>query len=285
MDKKRLVWICGVTCNGNTHSFLSLDSGMLGQFFSLVEIVYHPTLTIDTTIDDILNDKSKIDFLVLEGAIPLSKWNFEGHPFLKIFEKLLLKTEKLITLGTCATYGGVHAQANDHVVGWDRYKKLLKPLVLSKIEHLALPGCPAHPSWFVSSVLLSCTQNVECDEENRPLFLFGTTPHEGCTRGEYFEWKIDGNIWGEKGCLFYSHGCQGPMTKAPCNEILWNGVSSKTRAGMPCIGCTEKEFPRMGLFTTQKHMGLPARLPLGVSKKAYFSLAGVAKTFTHGRLG
>src|SRR5689334_24729112 len=42
--------------------------------------------------------------------------------------------------------------------------------------------------------------------------------------------------------LFRS-GCRGPMTHSPCNRILWNRQSSKTRAGMPCMGCTEPEFP------------------------------------------
>ena len=39
--------------------------------------------------------------------------------------------------------------------------------------------------------------------------------------------------------LFYEQGCRGPMTHSSCNKILWNEVSSKTRVGMPCIGCTE----------------------------------------------
>ena len=68
------------------------------------------------------------------------------------------------------------------------------------------------------------------------------------------------------GCLFYKMGCRGPMTHSPCNRILWNRQSSKTRAGMPCTGCTEPEFPFYDLkpgtvFKTQKISGtIPERL-------------------------
>ena len=61
------------------------------------------------------------------------------------------------------------------------------------------------------------------------------------------------------------------MTHSPCNRILWNRQSSKTRAGMPCLGCTEPEFPFFDLapgtvFKTQTVMGVPKDLPPGVDK-------------------
>jgi hydrogenase small subunit len=72
------------------------------------------------------------------------------------------------------------------------------------------------------------------------------------------------------------------MTHSSCNRILWNRVSSKTRAGMPCIGCTEPEFPFHDLkpgtvFKTQTIMGAPKELPPGVKQKDYAVLTVVAK--------
>jgi Ni,Fe-hydrogenase I small subunit len=59
------------------------------------------------------------------------------------------------------------------------------------------------------------------------------------------------------------------MTQAVCNADLWNGVSSKTRAGVPCFGCTSPTFPRDGdLFRTEKMGEVPIRLPLGWSGRA-----------------
>jgi hydrogenase small subunit len=72
------------------------------------------------------------------------------------------------------------------------------------------------------------------------------------------------------------------MTHSPCNRILWNRQSSKTRAGMPCLGCTEPEFPFFVLapgtiFKTQTLMGIPRSLPMGVDKQNYIKMMAVAK--------
>ncbi|MGC8588921.1 MAG: Ni/Fe hydrogenase, partial [Hydrogenobaculum sp.] len=119
----------------------------------------------------------------------------------------------------------------------------------------------------------------------RPKDVFRYLTHNGCLRNEYFEWKVESREFGTKeGCLFYELGCRGPLTHSSCNKILWNGVSSKTRVGTPCVGCTEFDFPRENMLKTEQAMGLPKELPLGVSKRGYILLAGVAKTFTPERL-
>ena len=74
------------------------------------------------------------------------------------------------------------------------------------------------------------------------------------------------------------------MTHSNCNKILWNDVNTKTRAGMPCIGCTEVDFPRDNMLETKKNIGIPHEVPLGVPKRAYLSLTGIAKTFKIERL-
>ncbi len=73
------------------------------------------------------------------------------------------------------------------------------------------------------------------------------------------------------------------MTHSPCNRILWNRQSSKTRAGMPCIGCTEPDFPHNDLevgtvFKTQKIFGvIPKEVPLGTDQASYSVVAAVAR--------
>ena len=73
------------------------------------------------------------------------------------------------------------------------------------------------------------------------------------------------------------------MTRASCNRILWNRVSSKTRANHPCLGCTEPGFPHHDLkkgsvFKTMKYLGfLPQEAPAGESKLMYWFKAGVGK--------
>jgi len=73
------------------------------------------------------------------------------------------------------------------------------------------------------------------------------------------------------------------MTHSPCNRILWNRQSSKTRAGMPCLGCTEPEFPFFDLnkgtvFKTQKVSGvIPKEVPEGADHLTYMAHASAAR--------
>ncbi len=73
------------------------------------------------------------------------------------------------------------------------------------------------------------------------------------------------------------------MTHSPCNRILWNRQSSKTRAGHPCTGCTEPGFPfgdleKDTVFKTQKVAGvIPKDEPAGMDAASYMALAGLSR--------
>jgi len=73
------------------------------------------------------------------------------------------------------------------------------------------------------------------------------------------------------------------MTRSSCNRILWNRTSSKTRAGHPCIGCTEPEFPFHDLmpgtvWKMQKVSGtIPQELPTGTDALTYLAHAAAAR--------
>jgi hydrogenase small subunit len=155
-----------------------------------------------------------------------------------------------------------------------------------KDKIINIPGCPAHYEWLVYVLdMIYENKKILLDELNRPKEIFSFTSHSGCSRNEYFEWKIDAEDFGKKeGCLFYEQGCQGPFTHSNCNRILWNEINTKPRAGTPCFGCTENNFPKIGLFETETFMGIPANIPLGVSKRAYLTLSGIAKSLKNERL-
>lgn len=287
-NKPTVVWFQAITCNGNTHSLLSANSSRLELFLNSFNLVYHPSLTIDKTLDDILTSNEEIDFLLVEGAISSNErfFSISNDSTTNHLNTLASRSKYIIAVGSCASYGGVHAkfEQNDNVVGLkdsieDKYIKNLKHDIVN------LTGCPVHPEWIMQTLFtLNSFDNMNLDEEGRPKELYSNLAHHGCTRNEYFEWKVEG-AWGEKeGCLFYDQGCRGPMTHSSCNKILWNEVSSKTRAGMPCIGCTETDFPRDNMLETKKNIGIPFEVPLGIPKRAYLSLTGVAKTFKIDRL-
>ena len=67
------------------------------------------------------------------------------------------------------------------------------------------------------------------------------------------------------------------MTWGPCNKLLWNRRSSKTRAGVPCFGCTEPDFPRPHpFFRTRNIAGIPIELPEGVDRAHFLAYKGMA---------
>ena len=290
MNKNKLtvVWFQAITCNGNTHSLLSANSSRLELFFDSFNLIYHPSLTIEKTLDDILTQNEKIDFLLIEGAISKNEkfFSISNDSTFNLLNKLALKAKHIIAVGSCASNGGMHAKftQNDDICG---INDSIKEQTINKLEHsiINLTGCPVHPEWILQTLFtLKNYGKMQLDEQKRPKELYSTLAHHGCTRNEYFEWKVEGSFGKKEGCLFYDQGCRGPMTHSSCNKILWNDISSKTRVGMPCIGCTESDFPRENMLETKKNIGIPLDVPLGISKRAYLSITGIAKTFKIERL-
>jgi hydrogenase small subunit len=269
--KPKIIWIDGVGCNGCSHSFLNFPN--FKTLFNKVEFLYHPL------IDSFEFKIQESDILIVEGALKKNfpKFNTELIP---IIEKLFMKTKKVIAIGTCSSYGGIFGEGLI-------FKKEEKGYFYNyKKKVINLPGCPIHPEWLGYTIeMLINNKKIVLDKENRPIEIYGYTSHSGCIRNEYFEWKIDAKDFGLKeGCLFYEQGCQAPFTHSNCNKILWNEINSKPRAGTPCFGCTESNFPKENLFHTDTMMGIPAKIPLGVSKRAYLTLAGIAKSLKNERL-
>jgi uptake hydrogenase small subunit len=286
--KPTIVWFQAITCNGNTHSLLSANSSRFELFLNSFDFIYHPSLTIDKSLEDILNQKEEIDFLLIEGSISSDKdfFTISDDSTFNHLNKLASKSNYIIAVGSCASYGGVHAKfrQNEDICS---INDAINKNILENIKHkiVNLTGCPVHPEWILQTLFtLKTFGEIALDELGRPKELYSTLAHHGCTRNEYFEWKVEGDFGQKEGCLFYDQGCRGPMTHSSCNKILWNDISSKTRVGMPCIGCTEIDFPRNDMLETKKNIGIPYEVPLGISKRAYLSISGVAKTFKIDRL-
>lgn len=283
--KPALIWLQGLTCNGNSHSFLNLP--YLPQLLEKYEIIYHPLLEGTSTLHELVLYQSECDVLLFEGAFdPLMRRHNVSLKDLVTHYGGLAKY--IIAVGSCASFGGMFkASAPERNTGLILNENEPQgPLLQIKQKVINLSGCPIHPEWLgFTLTMIADKREILVDELNRPIELYSRLAHHGCTRNEYFEWKVDAKSFGLKeGCLFYEQGCRGPMTHASCNHILWNEVNSKTRAGTPCFGCTEPDFPRRNLFTTKTNMSIPADIPVGISKRSYLALAGVAKSFHIKRL-
>jgi uptake hydrogenase small subunit len=306
-----MLWLQAGACSGNTISLLNADEptviDLLTDFG--VELVWHPSLGVELgeaaqkIMYDLTSGARPLDIFVVEGTVILGPNGtgrmdmFCGRPMTEWITELSSVASIVVGVGDCATFGGLptvppnpsestglqfHRAEKGGFLGKDWVSKLGLPVI-------NIPGCPAHPDWITQVVMAVATGragDLALDEYNRPATFFTSFTHTGCTRNQFFEYKQSTMEFGQgtrTGCLFYELSCRGPMTHSSCNRILWNRQSSKTRAGMPCIGCTEPGFPHYDLapetvFKTQKVSGvIPKDLPSGADSLTYLAAAAAAR--------
>jgi NiFe hydrogenase small subunit HydA len=303
-----LLWLQGGACSGNTMSFLNAEEPSVCDLVTDfgINVLWHPSLGMELgdelrrKLRALVSGEVPLDIFVFEGTVIRApngsgEWNrFAGRPMKDWVSELARAANYIVAIGDCASWGGIPATApnptdsiglqflkRDHggYLGKDYRSRAGLPVI-------NIPGCPAHPDWITQILVAVATgraADVALDDLQRPKTFFSSFTQTGCTRNLHFAYKVSATEFGQrKGCLFYDLGCRGPMTHSPCNRILWNRQSSKTRAGMPCLGCTEPEFPFFDLapgtvFKTQTLMGIPRSLPLGVDKVSYVKMMAIAK--------
>ncbi len=165
-------------------------------------------------------------------------------------DRLAPKALVVLAVGTCATYGGIHAMAGNPTgamgvpdyLGWNWKSKAGIPIV-------CVPGCPIHPDNLSETILYLLYQAtgqapmIPLDEELRPTWLFGHTVHEGCDRAGYYEQGDFAHEYGSPKCIV-KLGCWGPVVKCNVPKRGWiNGIGGCPNVGGICIGCTMPGFP------------------------------------------
>src|SRR6476619_62472 len=202
--------------------------------------------------------------LVIEGSLGNEEINGEGHwtgfavnpengqpiTMNEWLDRLAPKAAAVVAVGTCATYGGIHAMAGNPTgamgvpdyLGWDWKSKAGIPIV-------CVPGCPAHPDNMAETLtyLLYMATNqapmIPLDDALRTKWLFGATVHEGCDRAGYYEQGDFATEYGSPKCIV-KLGCWGPVVKCNVPKRGWiNGVGGCPNVGGICIGCTMPGFP------------------------------------------
>ncbi|SCA58258.1 Cytochrome-c3 hydrogenase [Candidatus Terasakiella magnetica] len=300
-ENPSLMWLQAGSCSGDSMSLLCAEDPDFVEFIerNKVDLLWHPSLSVEPTshlaqqIDDICNDEKELSILCVEGSImmgPNGTGMFDawrGKPKKDIIHALAQKATHVIAIGTCASYGGVHASNPNPTdcTGLQYHKGAMGGLLPMDWQArggypvINVSGCPAHPHTMVQVIQALLRGNeLALNDVNQPELYFNAMVHQGCTRNEYHEYDIEETEFGQEGCLFFNMGCQGPVTHATCNTELWNKTSSKTRAGVPCIGCVEPTFPRdKALFKTEKIGDIPVELPLGVKRPRYMAYKGLAK--------
>ncbi|MBI4879115.1 MAG: NADH:ubiquinone oxidoreductase [Planctomycetes bacterium] len=301
-----LYWMqCG-GCGGDTMSLLNADApDLLDALAALdVRVLWHPSLSSASPaqhielIECILGEELPLDIFCVEGAVvrgPTGTGLFEtfaGRPKKDLVARLASKARFVVAVGTCASFGGISADCAAEACGlqflkWEKGGFLGRDFAArSGLPVVNLPGCPCHPD-VVTGTLMALVQGaqVALDAYNTPSEWYGMLVHQGCTRNEYHEYRVEERDFGEKGCLFFHMGCQGPLAHGPCNKLLWNRRNSKTRAGTPCFGCTRPGFPQEEpFFQTPNIEELPLVLPEGVDRAHYMAYKGMAAAAAPQRL-
>lgn len=301
-----LFWLqCG-GCGGDSMSFLNAESPDMVELFETlgIQLLWHPSLSTlspvaqNSLIDSLIDGDQPLDILVVEGSIlrgPAGTGMFDvrnGRPKKDLAAALAARANLVVAAGTCAAFGGIGADSEIQSTGLQFLNKQPGGLLGKDFRSRAglpvinLAGCPCHPEVMAGALsALVAGQALELDEFNRPLDWYGMTVHQGCTRNEYHEYRVEEWDFAQRGCLFFHKGCHGPLADGPCNKLLWNNRSTKTRAGVPCFGCTGPEFPTPApFFETRNIEGIPIDLPKGISRAHYMVYKGMAAAAAPDRL-
>ena len=301
-----LYWLqCG-GCGGDTWSFFNAESPNIVELFNFldIELLWHPSLSVNRLTNQqeinegLLSGEMPLDILCIEGSIlrgPGGTGMFDeifGKPKKDLVASLAKRARYILAVGTCASFGGIGVNTEIEATGLQFIKaeeggflgKEFKSA--SGLPVINLPGCPCHCDILVGTLAALISESpLEFGEYNTPLEWYSMMVHQGCTRNEYHEYRVEDRKFGEKGCMFFHLGCHGPLVHGPCNKLLWSKRSSKTRVGVPCFGCTRPDFPQhYPFFETRNIEGIPIELPEGISRAHYMAYKGMAAAAAPHRL-
>jgi len=272
-----VLWItAGLGCDGDTIAITaatqpSLEDIVQGIIPGIPKVHFHNPVLAYENAEDFMQffydaEAGKIEsfILVIEGSIPNEKNKTEGCwagfgidrqtgqpiPTCDWIDRLAPKAWAVMTAGTCAAYGGIHAMEGNPTdcmglpdyLGWHWQSP-------AKIPIVCVPGCPIQPDNFMETLLyllymaVGRAPMIPLDDALRPTWLFGSTVHEGCDRGGYYEQAQFAEEYGSPLCIV-KLGCWGPVVQCNVGKRGWmGGIGGCPNVGGICIGCTMPGFP------------------------------------------
>ena len=259
-----VIWLHFQECTGCTESLLrSTHPTLESLILDMVSLDYSETLLAaaghqaEAALHDSMERNDGRFILVVEGSVPTAdNGNFckvAGQTPQQMLQKIAPHAAAAIAIGSCASWGGVQSAA-PNPTGAVGLAKALELEGITKTDGSALPvinlpGCPASPYNFLSTVLyyLTLKQLPELDAKGRPQFAYGRLIHENCERRPHYDAGRFVQEFGDeghrKGWCLYKLGCKGPETFANCPAIEFGDVGGNTwpvGIGHPCFGCSEQ---------------------------------------------
>jgi len=203
--------------------------------------------------------------LIIEGSVPNQNiisgdgyWTSFGNdpdtgqplPVNWWIDRLAPRAWAVVAIGTCASYGGIHAMAGNPTgamglgdyLGWDFESAGGLPIV-------NVPGCPVQPENFMDTLTwmlyhaAGTAPPPPLDGMLRPEWLFDRTVHDGCDRASDFEQGNFAADFNQPMC-HAKLGCWGTVVNCNVPKRGWiGGVGGCPNVGGICIGCTMPGFP------------------------------------------
>jgi hydrogenase small subunit len=246
-----VIWLSGASCTGCTVSLANrvstADPGTdVGDLLiNHINLAYHATLmgaAGDVAVSQLKTASAGKYILAVEGGIPTAfggntciLYSDQGKPVtaLSAVKSLAAKSIANLSIGTCASFGGIPA-------GKPNPTKIQSLKTATGRPVINIPGCPTHPDWVVWTIAqLLAGKTPALDSYSRPKTLYSKEIHENCPRKEMRE----ASSFAVEGCL-EELGCKGPKAKADCPTRKWNnGTNWCIGANSICVACTESGFP------------------------------------------
>jgi Ni,Fe-hydrogenase I small subunit len=191
--------------------------------------------------------------LIVDGSIPVKDGGvystIAGRTNLDMLEEAAAGSAAIISVGTCAAFGGLPMAAPDPT-GAVPVSAIVKDKPIMNI-----PGCPPIGLVMTSAIahFLTFDRLPVMDELGRPLAFYGDTIHDRCYRRTFYDQGLFAKAFDDegarKGWCLYELGCKGPTTHNACATMKWNdGTSFPIESGHPCLGCSEPDFWDAGGF-------------------------------------
>ena len=152
------IWLQFAECTGCTEAFLRSSSPFIDDLLlNKISLEYHETIMAPAgaaatkSLEDAVSKYAGKFFVVTEGAIPLANSGnygmIGGKTMLQIAQEVCPQAKMMISLGTCASYGGLPKAAGG-LTGAECVHGALNGQPTIK-----LPGCPPNPVNFAAVII------------------------------------------------------------------------------------------------------------------------------------
>lgn len=246
-----VLWLQGQNCTGCSISMLNTEVPGIAQVVTeYISLKFHSNISAATghTAMEVINGciDSGDYILAVEGSIPADMPQacvIDHEYFGDQIVRAARNATAVVTVGTCASFGGIPSAQNNPTGAVDvptylKDKRVSKPII-------SLPGCPIHPDWIIGTIIHVLKFGLpELDEQHRPKMFYSKLVHDQCQRFADYEREHFAKNFSDDGCLF-KLGCLGTKTHADCPTRLWNsGTNNCINSGAPCVGCAWEGFAK-----------------------------------------